>query len=138
MRTLVRFFAASIALSVATTLIAQQQPDILHAQLKTQTVDHGLSAALDGMKAQRGTTWVGYSIPVKERVSSGWGANRVEYLEGGQHLYLKRFAERRRQAIRQCPDLVKDCGWCDHEDSCGEPGSHAGCGGTSAGLVKQR
>jgi HEAT repeat protein len=81
MRTLVRIFAATIVLSAATALIAQQ-PEILHAQLKTQTADHGLSAALDGLKAQKGTTWVGYSIPVKEKVSSGWGANRVEYLEG--------------------------------------------------------
>jgi len=81
MRTLVRIFAASIVLSAATALIAQQ-PEIVHSQLKTQTVDHGLSAALDGLKTQKGTTWVGYSIPVKERVSSGWGANRVAYLEG--------------------------------------------------------
>ncbi|WP_158944736.1 HEAT repeat domain-containing protein [Granulicella sp. S190] len=81
MRTLARIFAASMAISAATVLMAQQ-PAILHAQLKTQTADHGLNAVLDGLKAQRGATWVGYSIPVKERVSSDWASNHVEYLEG--------------------------------------------------------
>ncbi len=81
MRTLVRIFAVSILMSAVTALTAQQ-PEILHAQWKTQTVDHGLGAVLDGLQAQKGATWVGYSIAVKEGVSSGWGSNHVEYLEG--------------------------------------------------------
>jgi hypothetical protein len=36
---------------------------------------------LDGLKAQKGATWVGYSIAVKERISSGTRSNHVEYLE---------------------------------------------------------
>jgi hypothetical protein len=74
MRTFVRIFAASIVMS-AVVALAAQQPEILHAQGKTQTVDHGLSAVLVGLKAQKGTTWVGYSIAVKERISSGPGSN---------------------------------------------------------------
>ncbi|WP_433966464.1 hypothetical protein [Tunturiibacter gelidiferens] len=80
MRTLVRIYAAGMMLFAVTTLLAQP-PEILHAQWKIQTVDHGLSAVLDGLKAQKGATWVGYSIAVKERISSGTRSNHVEYLE---------------------------------------------------------
>jgi HEAT repeat protein len=81
MRTLVRIFAASLVMSAVTALLAQQ-PEMLHAQWTTQIVDHGLSAVLDGLKAQKHATWVGYSIVVKEKFSSGSRSNHVEYLEG--------------------------------------------------------
>jgi HEAT repeat protein len=84
MRTLVRIFAAGIVLSAVTTLMAQQ-PEILHAQWKSQTVDHGFSAVLDGLKEHKSATWVGYSIAVKEKVSSGPRSNHVEYLEGDSY-----------------------------------------------------
>jgi hypothetical protein len=79
MRTLVRIFIAGIVMSTATALVAQQ-PEIVHAQLKTQTADHGLKTALDGLKAQKTAAWVGYSIPVN-KFSSGWNSNQIEYLE---------------------------------------------------------
>jgi HEAT repeat protein len=79
MRTLVRILAAGMALSAITALMAQQ-PEILHAQWKTQTV-----AVLDGLKSQKSATWVGYSIAVKERVSSGPRSNHVEYLESNNN-----------------------------------------------------
>jgi HEAT repeat protein len=84
MRAFVRPFMAGILISVATTLTAQQ-PEIVHAQLKTQIADHGLKAVLDGLNGQHAAVWVGYSIPVNDRFSSGWGSNQVEYLEGGSH-----------------------------------------------------
>jgi HEAT repeat protein len=45
-------------------------------------VDHGLAAALDSVKGKDGATWVGYSIPVVSKFSSGWNSSHVEYLEG--------------------------------------------------------
>jgi HEAT repeats/PBS lyase HEAT-like repeat len=84
MRTLVRILAAGMAISAVTVLMAQQ-PEIFHAQSKTRTVDHGLSAVLDGLKAQKQATWVGYSIVVKEKFSLGAHSNHIEYFEGGNN-----------------------------------------------------
>jgi HEAT repeat protein len=81
MRAFVRVFAATAALSVAPVLFSQQ-PIIVHGQVTTQTPDHGLDAVLDGLKRQKDAAWVGYSIPVVSKFSSGWASNRIEYLEG--------------------------------------------------------
>ena len=106
MRTLVRIFAASVVLSAATALMAQQ-PEILHAQSKAQTVDHGLSAVFDGLKTQKGATWVGYSIAVKEKVSSGSQSNRVEYLEGNSSYTSTDSPEENTGSFDQALILVK-------------------------------
>ena len=81
MRALLRVFAAAAVLSVAPTLFAQQ-PTISHGQVTTEAADHGLGAVLDGLKQQKNAVWIGYSIPVTGKFSSGWNSSHIEYLEG--------------------------------------------------------
>jgi hypothetical protein len=81
MRNLARIFVATTAMSWATALFAQQ-PTVVHGQVTTEAADHGLSAALDGLKRQNSAIWVGYSIPVISKFSSGWNSSRIAYLEG--------------------------------------------------------
>jgi HEAT repeat protein len=81
MRAFVRTFAATLVLSGATVLFAQQ-PTIVHGQVTAETASHGLGAVLDGLKKQKDVVWVGYSIPVVSKFTSGWNASRIDYLEG--------------------------------------------------------
>jgi hypothetical protein len=81
MRTLLRVFVATAILSAATALSAQQ-PKVTHGQLTTEAADRGLGTVVDGLKRQKDVAWVGYSIPVVNKFSSGWNSNRVAYLEG--------------------------------------------------------
>jgi HEAT repeat protein len=81
MQTFVRAFVTTTVLSAATALFAQQ-PTIVHGQVTTEAADHELNAALDGLKRQNSTMWVGYSIPVVSKFSSGWNSDRIAYLEG--------------------------------------------------------
>ena len=73
-----RTLAMIAALSAATALA--QQPQFTHAQLTTPTAAHGLNAELDTLKREAAPLWVGYSIPVAEKISSGWNP-RIVYLE---------------------------------------------------------
>jgi HEAT repeat protein len=66
----------------ASTATLAQQPEVIHAQLTTQAADHGLGAALDGLKRQNTPLWAGYTIPVADKFSSGWRTTHVVYLEG--------------------------------------------------------
>lgn len=81
MQALLRVFIATTFLSAAPSLLSQQ-PSIVHGQVTTENVGHGLNAALDALKHQSGTAWVGYSISVVNKFSSGWNSNHIEYLEG--------------------------------------------------------
>jgi hypothetical protein len=81
MRAFVRVFVATTILSAAASVLAQQ-PTIVHGQATTETADHGLNAALEGLKRQNSAMWVGYSIPVVSKFSSGWNSDHVAYLEG--------------------------------------------------------
>ena len=81
MRTFVRVFVATAILSSATVLFAQQ-PTVVHGQVTTETANHGLGTVLDGLKRQKDAVWVGYSIPVINRFSSGWNSSDIDYLEG--------------------------------------------------------
>ena len=81
MRAFVRAFLAAAILSTAIAVSAQQ-PTILHGQATTETADHGLRATLDGLKRQNTTMWVGYSVPVGSKFSSGWNSDHIAYLEG--------------------------------------------------------
>jgi HEAT repeat protein len=65
-----------------------QQPQFIHATLTTTAADHGLNAALDTLKRESSPLWVGYSIPVAEKFSSGW-YSRVSYLEADHPNYKK-------------------------------------------------
>lgn len=78
---LIHTLVFTTVLAASTTMLAQL-PEVAHAQLTTQAADHGLGAALDGLKAQNAPLWAGYTIPVGDKFSSGWRSNRVEYLEG--------------------------------------------------------
>jgi hypothetical protein len=72
--TLVAFVTLAVAPSFA------QQPQFIHAQLTTAAATHGLNAELDTLKRETAPLWVGYNIPVAERISSGWNS-RISYLE---------------------------------------------------------
>jgi HEAT repeat protein len=84
MRASLRVFAVAVVLSVVSTLFAQQ-PTISHGQVTTEAADHGLSTVLDGLERQKDAVWVGYSIPVTGKFSSGWNSNHIEYLEGNNN-----------------------------------------------------
>ena len=75
-------FVTAAAILLGATSLSAQQPTIVHGQTTTESVDHGLAAALDSVKGKDGATWVGYSIPVVSKFSSGWNSSHVEYLEG--------------------------------------------------------
>lgn len=80
-----RFLTHTLALTTilaASTATLAQQPEVTHTQLTTQSADHGLGAALDGLKRQNTPLWAGYTIPVVDKFSSGWRTNHVAYLEG--------------------------------------------------------
>jgi hypothetical protein len=81
MRAFVRAVVATTILSAGTAVFAQQ-PTIVHGQATTEAADHGLNAALDGLKRQNSAMWVGYSIPVVSKFSSGWNSGNIAYLEG--------------------------------------------------------
>ena len=81
MRAFVRAFAATLVLSGAPSLLAQQ-PTITHGQVTTETASQGLGKVIDGLKQQKEVVWVGYSIPVVSKFSSGWNSSNVDYLEG--------------------------------------------------------
>ena len=68
------------ALAVAPSMIAQQ-PEVLHAQLTTQPAG-SLGKTIDTLKRQSSPHWVGYSVPVIDKFSSGWSNDPVAYLEG--------------------------------------------------------
>jgi HEAT repeats len=81
MRAFVRAFVATTILSTATTSFAQQ-PTVLHGQVTTEAASNGLGTVLDGLKQQKDPVWVGYSVPVINKFSSGWNSGRIDYLEG--------------------------------------------------------
>jgi hypothetical protein len=81
MRAFARAFIATTVLSAATVLPAQQ-PTIIHGQATTEAADRGLNAAIDGSKRQNSATWIGYSVPVVNKFSSGWNSSHIAYLEG--------------------------------------------------------
>jgi HEAT repeat protein len=78
MRPLARTLVA-IGVFSAVTVFAEQ-PQFIHANLTATTAAHGLNAELDTLKGEAAPVWVGYSIPVAEKVSSGW-SSRISYLE---------------------------------------------------------
>lgn len=79
MRSIARTLTAVAVFSAATVLA--QQPQFIHARLTTTAAAHGLNAELDTLKGEAAPLWVGYSIPVAEKESSGWNP-RITYLEG--------------------------------------------------------
>jgi hypothetical protein len=81
MRTFVRAFVAATILLSATALFAQQ-PTIVHGQVTTEVANHGLKTVVDGLKQQKDPVWLGYSIPVINKLSLGWNSSHIEYLEG--------------------------------------------------------
>jgi HEAT repeat protein len=84
MRTFVRAFVATTILSTATALFAQQ-PTVIHGQVTTEPANHGLKTVIDGLKQQKDAVWVGYSIPVINKFSSGWNSSHIDYLEGNNN-----------------------------------------------------
>jgi HEAT repeat protein len=81
MRALLRVFVAITVLSAAPALFSQQ-PTVVHGQVTAEAADHGLNVTLDSLKRQNSAAWVGYSISVTNKFSSGWNSGRIAYLEG--------------------------------------------------------
>jgi HEAT repeat protein len=81
MRAFIHIFLATTILSTASSVSAQQ-PTVVHGQATTEAVEHGLNSALDGLKRQNSAMWIGYSIPVVSKFSSGWDSDKIAYLEG--------------------------------------------------------
>ncbi len=84
MRQLIRVCAFAMSVAVASTLPAQQ-PQIIHAQLTTQSASRGLGAEIDNLKRSDVTAWLGYSIPVAEHLHNGWNSDQIAYLEEDHH-----------------------------------------------------
>ena len=68
------------ALAIASSMHAQQ-PEVLHAQLTTQPAG-SLGKTIDTLKQQNAPLWIGYSVPVINKFSSGWSNDPIAYLEG--------------------------------------------------------
>ena len=81
MRAFVRAFAATTILSTAIASFAQQ-PTVLHGQVTTEAASNGLGTVLNGLKQQKDPAWVGYSVPLINKFSSGWNSGHIDYLEG--------------------------------------------------------
>lgn len=79
MRIFLRLAIAAVVLS-ATNVLFSQQPTILHGQVAND--DHGFGLVLDNAKKDAGIAWIGYSVPVVSKFSSGLRSNDIEYLEG--------------------------------------------------------
>jgi HEAT repeat protein len=92
MRVFVRAFVASTILSAATALFAQQ-PTVIHGQVTTEAANHGLGKVIDGSKQQKDAVWVGYSIPVINKFSSGWNSSHIDYLEGNNNTIVNESEE---------------------------------------------
>lgn len=84
MRHLVRTLAAIAVFSVATAFA--QQPQFIHAHLTITASAHGLNIELETLKRESAPLWVGYSIPVAEKISSGWNSS-IAYLEADHPSY---------------------------------------------------
>jgi hypothetical protein len=82
----IRTLAALVTLSAAAAFA--QQPQFFHARLTTASAEHGLNAELDSLKRESAPLWVGYSIPIIEKTSSGWYP-RISYLEADRPSYRK-------------------------------------------------
>jgi hypothetical protein len=80
MRAFVRVFVAAM-LSSASVLYSQQ-PTVIHGQVTTEGANRGLGTVIDGLKLQKAAVWVGYSVPVINKFSSGWNSSHIDYLEG--------------------------------------------------------
>ncbi len=84
MRQIIRVLVLGATLAVASTLPAQQ-PQIINAQLTTQSASRGLGAEIDSLKHSDAPVWLGYSIPVAEHFHGGWNSERIAYLEDDHH-----------------------------------------------------
>jgi len=83
MRLFARLFVTAAVVSVVPAMPAQQ-PKIVHAKLTTEAGAQGLNAVLHNLKPQDNPQWIGYSVPVMSRFSSGWNESRITYLEGNR------------------------------------------------------
>lgn len=70
-----------IAIAAAPAVMPAQQPEVTHAQLTTQPTNN-LSATIQSLQQQNTPLWIGYSIPVINKFSTGWSNDSIAYLEG--------------------------------------------------------
>lgn len=80
MQSIVSVLAATTLFTFATALPAQQV-NVVHAQITTHSVEHGLSTELESLKRLDAAVWAAYTIPVAEKFQSGWNSEQVTYLE---------------------------------------------------------
>lgn len=73
--------AVVFAAVAAASAVPAQQPEVLHAQLSSQTAGN-LASTIDSLERQAGPLWVGYAVPTTQKFSSGWNNDQTAYLEG--------------------------------------------------------
>lgn len=64
-----------------TATLAAQQPQVVDAQLATQSVDRNLQATLDTLKQSAAPLWVGYTIATARPFNNNWRNSHISYLE---------------------------------------------------------
>ena len=81
-----RKMIAVLALVLAPCAMHAQQPEVVHAQLQTQAVEHGLTSTLQALEQSKAPLWVGYVVPTETSYQSGWGvADTVQLESEGYH-----------------------------------------------------
>jgi hypothetical protein len=86
MRLIPRISPLLLAMSLtATTLYAQQQPRLVHAQLTTLAEVHDPALQIEAAKKTNTTSWVAWPVKTLETFNSGWSNDQTVYLEGDHH-----------------------------------------------------
>ena len=80
MRSLSHALFLTAALLGGLTNLSSQQPQVVDAQLSTQSVDRNLRETLDKLKQSATPLWAGYTIPTAKPFNSNWNY-RISYLE---------------------------------------------------------
>jgi HEAT repeat protein len=99
MRSFVHALVTTLIVLAGPAIFAQQ-PTVVHGQMTTETANQGLSAVIEGLKRQKDVAWVGYSIPVINKFSSGWNSSRTDYLEGDGNAVVNESEENNRSFDR--------------------------------------
>jgi hypothetical protein len=80
MRSISHVFLLVAAQLGGSATLSAQQPEVVHAQLSTQSLNGTLQTALDQLKQSAVPLWVGYTVPTASPFRSGWNP-QVSYLE---------------------------------------------------------
>ncbi len=97
---------AVFALALLTAGMRAQQPEVVHSQLQTQAVEHGLIGALGTLERGDAPTWVGYSVPTASSFQSGWSDGGMVLLESRGDHHGDRYSSSSRERAPQDHAIV--------------------------------